>query len=142
MVSDGQGWVSRRKTKLFTVYRLPFTPLHLTATMWRSSLSDFAQYPPGLLQGKSRNHGRRWCPMPHPCPTNAHPAPHDAKRIASYSIRQRLTRRGTLFLTISHSVRGMLYLCNVKTEQTLTAHPLTAHPVSYTHLTLPTNVNV
>lgn len=25
MVSDGQGWVSRRKTKLFTVYPLPFT---------------------------------------------------------------------------------------------------------------------
>lgn len=59
-------------------------------------------------------------PRPH-APTNAHPAPHDAKRIASYSIRQRLTKRGTLFLAISHSARGMLYLCNVKTEQTLTA---------------------
>jgi len=49
-----------------------------------------------------------------PTPTNAHPAPHDAKRIASYSIRQRLTKRSTLFLAISHSARGMLYLCNVK----------------------------
>ena len=32
-----------------------------------------------------------------PCPTNAHPAPHEAKPHASYSIRQRLTKRGTLF---------------------------------------------
>ena len=106
------GWVGvKPNCLLFTVY-----PLHLTSTMWRPSLFWLSVIPARAVAGQEQESWQKMVPPRPHASTNAHPAPHDAKRIASYSIRQRFTKRGTLFLAISHSARGMLYLCKRKKD--------------------------